>query len=232
MPAALNPFIEHHVCGLTFADIGGLWGTVNEKVSVASNAGAKSATLIDITPQGHEMWAVVREHCASMGVSGYREVTGNLDDVSLPERVGTFEFVHCSGIIYHCPNPIETLNRLHALTQKYLLLGSMTVPRDVVGKAGALRLDTGSCLFLPAVSGIQKEIVADHFADRGVRVHNIDPTLTAPWYLDGAPSYEPWWWLWTPETLAAMVAASNFRVIDVVEAWSPELAHAVFAEKM
>lgn len=232
MPIAHNPFIEQHVEGRSFVDVGGLWGTVNEKVSVATKAGARSVTLIDITAQGDKLWSDAREHCAAMGVSGYREVTGNLDDPGLPGRVGTFEFVHCSGILYHCPNPVWTLMRLHALTEKYLLLGSMTVPQKVVGKSGELSLDKGLCLYLPGISGREKEIVADHFAERSVKVHNIAPDLQCPWWADGQPDYGPWWWLWTPETLAAMIGAANFRVLDVVTAWEPDLAHAVFAEKI
>lgn len=232
MPEAHNPFIKKYAKGRTFVDVGGLWGTVNEKVSVATKAGARSVSLVDITPQDHRMWGDVREHCATLGVSGYSEITANLDDGDLPQRIGTFEFVHCSGIVYHCPNPIQTLNRLHSLTERYLLLGSMTVPQKVVGKAGTLSFDKGFCLFLPGISGLEKDIVADHFEVRGVRVHNIAPGLLARWYENGQASYEPWWWLWTPETLAAMVEAANFRVLDVVTAWEPDLAHAVFAEKI
>lgn len=232
MPGAHNPFIESHVSGLTFADVGGLWGTLNEKISVATLANAKSATLIDITPQSHEAWAAVRQHCEAKGVRGYREITGNLDDERLPETTGTFDFVHCSGIIYHCPNPILTLNRLHALTEKYLMLGSMTVPAEIVGEAGVIKLDTGSCIFIPSLTGREKSIVADHFAARGVSVHNIDPALTVPWYSNGKPDYSPWWWLWTAETLAAMLEASNFRVIDIVTAWEPDLSCGIFAEKI
>jgi tRNA (mo5U34)-methyltransferase len=44
-----------------------------------------------------------------------------------PERHGTFELVHCHGVLYHEVNPILLLERLHQMTAPggTLLLGSM-----------------------------------------------------------------------------------------------------------
>lgn len=117
----------------------------------------------------------MRERCASLGVVGYREVTGNLDDPELPTKTGRFDLVHCSGIIYHCPNPVETMGRLYALTNKYLLLGSMTVPPTISTSAGDLTLEPGCCLLLPSLKGKTKAIVGEYFHSRNVRVHNITP---------------------------------------------------------
>lgn len=226
-----DAIIRQYAKGGTFADVGGLWGVKNEKISVATLAGARDATLIDIAPQYNPLWVQVRERCANLGVVGYREVTGNLDDPELPTKAGRFDLVHCSGIIYHCPNPVETMGRLYALTNRYLLLGSMTVPPMISTSAGELALEPGCCLLLPSLKGKTKAIVGEYFHSRNVRVHNITPTLSAPWYSNGRPSYGPWWWLWSGETLAGLVEAANFRVLDVVETWKG-LAHVVFAEKV
>ena len=34
----------------SFVDVGGLWGTVNERVSVAHAAGARELAMLDISP--------------------------------------------------------------------------------------------------------------------------------------------------------------------------------------
>lgn len=232
MTAAHNPFIEQYAKGRTFVDVGGLWGTVNEKVSVATKAGASSVAMIDVQPKYSQPWQDCREHCRKLGVSGYKEFTGNRDNIDLPRETGTFEFVHCSGVVYHCPNPIWTLRRLHALTEKYLLVGSMTVPEHVTGKTGTLHFDTGSCLFIPGMSREQKQIVSDHYGAFGIRLANVSPDMDWPWYHNGEPNYAPWWWLWTGATLAGLVRGAGFRVLDVVPSWQPHLAHAVFAEKI
>jgi len=46
---ACNEWIKQYVQGKTFVDVGRLWGTVNEKVSVAAKAGARETSMIDIT---------------------------------------------------------------------------------------------------------------------------------------------------------------------------------------
>ena len=54
--------IRSHVRGLSFVDVGALWQAHNEKVSVATLAGARSAAIIDVTPPGDAAWARCREH--------------------------------------------------------------------------------------------------------------------------------------------------------------------------
>ena len=49
-----DDYIRRVVRGRSFADVGGLWGTVNEKVSVAAQAEARSVAMIDISPAGSE----------------------------------------------------------------------------------------------------------------------------------------------------------------------------------
>src|SRR5262249_50045957 len=116
--------------GAPFANVGGLWGLVNEKITVAVEAGCGSATMIDITPINHQFWRDFERRALSVGVTEYRKIQGNFDDPALPNRAGTFDFVYCSGVIYHVPNP-HTLARLHALTRQGSLLDSMTVLQPI-----------------------------------------------------------------------------------------------------
>jgi hypothetical protein len=59
---------------MTFADVGGLWQTANEKVSVALKAGAASAALVDITPLDSPPWQHLHDRMSSLGVSTYRNL--------------------------------------------------------------------------------------------------------------------------------------------------------------
>lgn len=72
----------------TFAEVGGLWGTVNETVSTALQFGAREATMIDIQPLGNHTWTRFHERCAELGVSGYHSVVGGLDNARLVDDVG------------------------------------------------------------------------------------------------------------------------------------------------
>ena len=51
-----DKIIREHVKGLSFVDFGGLWGILNEKVSVASLAGARSTAMADMQPLGNWLW--------------------------------------------------------------------------------------------------------------------------------------------------------------------------------
>src|ERR1700730_9452900 len=127
-----DEIINSHVKEASFADIGGLWGLVNEKITVAVKAGCRAATMIDITPINHQLWSQFEERALSVGVTKYRKLQGNGDDPALLDKSAPFAFIHCAGLISHVRNLLPTLARLQALTSRYLLLVSMTVPQQIV----------------------------------------------------------------------------------------------------
>ncbi len=58
-----------------------------------------------------------------------RFVRGDLHDPATVAEVGPHEVVWCSGVLYHAPNPVLTLQRLRELTTELLILQTMTLPR-------------------------------------------------------------------------------------------------------
>ena len=49
-------WVQDLVKDKTFADVGGLWNTINEKVTVASLAGARDVTMIDLMDYKSHWW--------------------------------------------------------------------------------------------------------------------------------------------------------------------------------
>jgi hypothetical protein len=225
----VNDVIKERVAGLSFVDIGGLWGTKNERVTVALAAGARSATMVDYQSQDSEDWRKFHERAEELGFAGqYKSVTANLDDPELSEKIGKLEFVHCSGIIYHAPSPFHTLLNLRAVCQKYLILGSMTVPPYIRNSSGEIDMTDGAAYFIPALEGRKFEIFRSHFLDLGVDVHKITMEYNHPWVSHGEPDYAPWWWLWAPETLAKMGERAGFKMLHILEAWKDRSHDIVF----
>src|SRR5260370_410077 len=68
-------FISRVVDGRSFAEVGGLWGTVNEKVSVAHQRGAQALAMFDTAPEGHMWWQKFEERRASLNVPDVRCVS-------------------------------------------------------------------------------------------------------------------------------------------------------------
>ncbi len=226
-----NRIIQECVGGLDFADVGGLWGTLNEKVTVALAAGANRATMIDIVPPGHELWTKFEERASSLGCNQYGKFGAqNIDNADIVNSVGQYDFVHCAGILYHVPSPILTLERLHAITRKYLLLGSMVVPESISTPIGDLDFSGGRCVFIPALDEPTRNLVAAHFEERGLKIMHINHDESEPFKIGGQMNYGPWWWLYSSNTLVKLLEIAGFKVLEEGSDWDGRASY-VFCER-
>lgn len=214
-------WIDRLAPGSSFMDIGGLWGTQNEKVSRAVKAGARKATMADITPPGHQMWRDFDAHCQRLQVTKYDCV--QLDIVEPPAEYAALvhDVVHCSGIIYHVPDPYRMLANLRKLTGEWLILTSMVVPEHMANSVGRLQFPADRAAFVPSLLEPTRAIVAAHFDTLEVSVAAINAPMSEGWrWPDGTPNYGPWWWLMSPPYLRGLLSVAGFTVED--ECWSWE----------
>jgi len=214
-----NDWIARLVPGASFADVGGLWGTVNEKVSVAMRAGARECTMADITPQGHELWAAFDRHCEGLGVAGYRKLTVDIVAPQPELALGVHDVVHCSGIIYHLPDPFRMLRNLHRVTRRHLIVTSMVVAEEMRTPAGTLPFGPDEARFVPTLTPASRAIVAAYFDALGIRIAAINGEAE-PWiYPDGQENYGPWWWLYSPAFFRGMAEVAGFAVEGECWTW-------------
>ncbi len=209
-------WIRNAVAGKTFADIGGLGGdAINEMVTAAIECGASEATMVDVLPESHPFWQSFRDVCARKGIAGYRSLVADLNDME--ER---FDVVHCSGILYHVPDPIHTLWQLRKMTNETLILTSATVPAVVKNEKGQATLTDGTAVFVPAVSGRELEVYARHFEKLDMRLEVFDGSMPE-WISNGFTTinYGPWWWLFTEEYIHRMLEICGLRVVEKKETW-------------
>jgi hypothetical protein len=121
-----------------------------------------------------------------------RFVHGDLHDPAVVDEVGVHDVVWCSGLLYHAPHPLLTLQRLRDLTGEILLLATESLP-EVPGLPGA-------CVFYP---GAEPAPVAA--PGRAGLATPFDPART----------YENWWWGITPSALRGMLDATGFAVVEL-----------------
>src|ERR1700733_4131902 len=232
-PSFCDRLIRAYVRDRSFVDVGALWQTRNEKVSVATLAGARSAAIIDAFPPENAAWSDCRQRCRALGVSGYAEHSHDLNDPLINEKVGTFDFVYCSGVIYHTPSVFYTLERLFALSKRYLMLVSMVIPETIENEFGSIDLAGGGMLFVPGLNDAKRRILTAYFADKGLTIMHITPTEEPPqpfmWGV-GQPNYGPWWWLLPLQTLCSLVETVGFRIVETDLGWGGRNA-TVFCEK-
>ncbi|MGB5085455.1 MAG: hypothetical protein WBO09_12815 [Methylocystis silviterrae] len=107
--------------GKSYIDIGPLFGTVNETLTITKSFGAASVAGADIDPLNAPSWQKLRERCASFGLNSFMKYSINVDDPDLAAKIGTYDFVYCAGILYHTPSPLYTLEHLRSVTSGYLL---------------------------------------------------------------------------------------------------------------
>jgi SAM-dependent methyltransferase len=206
----------------SFAEVGGLWGTVNEQVTVAARAGATATTMIDIAPKDggeEDLWTLFRERAASLGVTDTTCLHGSIDDPETARRAGSFDVVCCNGVLYHCPDPPHTLRQLRAITRDALILGTVSIPETVTTAAGKLSVEPGSALFIPALSQSQRAVLAQWLRELGdihIQADGITHGVQSGWALD---DYSPWWWLFTRDYVAALLRISGFEVERVASYW-------------
>jgi SAM-dependent methyltransferase len=213
-------WVRSAVAGGSFAEVGGLWGTINEQVTTAASAGATSTTMIDIQPDEDEgnYWQLFRERAASMGVSGTAEIHGSIDDPATVERAGAFDVVCCSGVLYHCPEPLKTLRHLRTITRKTLILGTVTIPETIENSAGSVQVPPGAALPTVALNASQIAVVGQWLRDLGdIHVQADGITHPSPWRID---NYDPWWWLLTRDAVAGLLRVAGFQVEAVASTWA------------
>lgn len=170
-------FVARHAAGRSFADVGCMWQVNGGIAFAAEDAGATQVSGMDLMGRSATFDA---EH-ARRG-SAMRFIQGDLHDEAALEELGVHDVVWCSGVLYHAPHPLLTLERLASVTGQTLLLATETLPERPFAK--------NVCVFAPEPG--------------------VHPTHTEPF--DPARGYVNWYWGITPSALRAMLGATGFTV--------------------
>ena len=171
--------IARHVEGRSFVDVGCLWTIHGALCFAAEDAGAASVTGVDVMGTT-ERFLAERERRDSK----VRFVQGDLHEPATIAAVGPHDVVWCSGVIYHAPHPLLTLERLRELTTGTLLLATETIA-ETPGRRNTLVIAPGR---------------HDHPTAEPAR--------------GPGEGFGPWYWGITPSSLETMLALSGFEVVE------------------
>lgn len=207
-----DTYIADVVAGKTFAEVGGLWGTVNEKISVAHKHGATSLTMVDVTTPGTELWQRFDERMKELGVPAYQSISGDICDVAFQDTCGPFDVVHCSGVLYHHPNPMLMIEALRKITRQYLILTSAITQEMIENEAGTYRLPPSGIICVPALNDHEHAVLGTYWQSFGVTIYDI---TKRPF-----DNFGSWWFLPTATSFEAMCRAAGFVVGDSALTWN------------
>ena len=214
----INNWIREIVNGKTFADLGGLWNTVGEKISVAALAGASEYTMMDMSSFESEWWPKFRTRLDEHGVSGAKEKVLDVMDFDAVKCVKPVDVLYCSGVIYHIPNYFKFMRNIGKLTNDYLILVSMIIPELISNAAGAINTESSGILPHLGLSRTQKKIIETHFEGswaEEVRIVNTDDHLLIdPKDDESFNNYGPWWWFFTARYLNNLLLDFGWDIIE------------------
>lgn len=200
----IQHWLDECAVGRSFVDIGTMWGD-RWGAFDAEDRGASPVTALDVTPPTAACLAEQERRGTHA-----RFVTGDLHDIDVLRHVGVHDIVLCSGVLYHCPNPCLTLERLRRITGSYLLLGTLAL-QEVPGIPQA-------CVFYPALADPQRQAFA-------AAVYGAADGLTTPF--DASLEYGNFWWGISRSALRAMLKATGWEVLEQ-KAYQSNLGYHVF----
>jgi hypothetical protein len=212
-----DEYIARVVPGRSFADVGGLWGVVNEKVSVALRAGAGRATMIDVTAEGRDLWRQFRQRLDELGVGHCECFSSDVCAFAARNPGRRFDVVHCSGVLYHHPNPIALIEALRDVTARHLVLTSAITQETVCNELGTVRVPPGGVIFVPGLDPHERDVLWKYWREEagvGACWGISEPVKWNP------RDFGPWWWLPTARAMLAMAESAGFRVIEHGMTWN------------
>jgi hypothetical protein len=188
--------IRRHAPGGSFVDIGAMWQMHGRMPFVAEEAGATAVTAVDAMDPTPEF-----ESERERRGSAVRFVQGDLHDPLTLQEVGPHDFVWCSGVIYHSPNPYGLIEHLRRLTGRLIYLGTEIVP-EVPGFDQA-------CVFYPGLDERSRRAYGSvHGPGHGAIGVN------SPFDATPGLGYANYWWGITPSALRAMVRTARFEIVE------------------
>jgi len=209
-------YIARVAKGKTFAEVGGLWGTVSEKVSVASKYGAVSLTMIDAMPASMHWWQDFRDRMTSLNIANYHCINRDITQIQLADIGEPYDVVHCAGVLYHHPHPLQILVALRQITREHLVFTSAITQEVIENELGRYQIPASGVMFIPALDDAERAILTAYWQ---LYINNsplIGITEKAVFDMN---NFAACWWLPTATALEAMCKVAGFKVLDKGLAW-------------
>jgi hypothetical protein len=207
--------------GKSFVDIGGLGGNIsNERVTMAHKAGSARIAMADILEAGHKWWRALDQKCSECGMVDLERYPGfDLMTLGSETRLGSFDVVNSTGIMYHCADMLGYMRKLRAVTSKFAITSMVTMPPVLENENGRFETPPGACVFLPSLNESQRRVLQLHYDRKFINMlslEKISPRAShetvAHYVRDGQLSTMPNWWFISREALHAMITICEFGI--------------------
>ncbi|MEG4089923.1 tetratricopeptide repeat protein [Microcoleus sp. Pol12B4] len=209
-------YIARVAKGKTFAEVGGLWGAVSEKVSVASKYGAVSLTMIDAMPASMHWWQDFHDRMTSLNIANYHCINQDITQIQLADIGEPYDVVHCAGVLYHHPHPLQILVALRQITREHLIFTSAITQEVIENDLGRYEIPASGVMFIPALDDAERAILTAYWRTYINNNQLIGITEKAVFDIN---NFAACWWLPTATALEAMCKVAGFNVLDKGLTW-------------
>ncbi|MEG3971326.1 tetratricopeptide repeat protein [Microcoleus sp. T2B6] len=210
-------YIARVAKGKTFAEVGGLWGTVSEKVSVASKYGAVSLTMIDAMPASLQWWQDFHDRMTSLNIANYHCINQDITQIQLADIGEPYDVTHCAGVLYHHPHPLQILVALRQITREHLVFTSVITQEVIENELGRYEIPASGVMFIPALDDAERALLTAYWRPYINNNQLIGITEKAVFDMN---DFAPCWWLPTATALEAMCEVAGFKVLDKGLTWN------------
>ena len=181
--------IKKYAPGKSFADIGCMWGIHGANSFLAEECGATKTIALDLYPESEMFLEEKRTRRSAVEF-----VLGDINISETTERIGVCEVVHCSGVLYHTPDPFHLLRRLRSICKETLIINTQSIP-EMHGLRNA-------AVFYPFLPEKQRRIW-----NRGT---GSQKAIRGPY--EPESGYGNWFWGLTPSSIESMLQCAGFEV--------------------
>jgi cyclopropane fatty-acyl-phospholipid synthase-like methyltransferase len=195
---------------MTFAEVGGVWGIVNEKTSVAASAGATELTQIDYYREGDPAWGEYRARLKDLKL----QIPVDCISCDFQEYKGkAFDVIHSCGVLYHLPDPFRYLARLREKARNHVIFTSFALPNVIENQYGKYEVPQSTAIFVPALTQNERQILNEFWKIPGLLGIGSEAKFTMN-------DFAPVWWLPTETTLRKMCEIAGFSIQDEAVFWA------------
>jgi hypothetical protein len=172
--------------------------------------------MIDVTPISDHFWQDFRDRMTSLNITNYHCISQDITQIKLAEIGEPYDVVHCAGVLYHHPHPLQILVGLHQITGKHLILTSAITQQVIENEWGRYEIPASGVIFIPTLDEVERAILKAYWQPYLYGSPIIGLTEKAVFDIN---DFGPWWWLPTAYALEAMCKVAGFKVLDKGLTW-------------
>jgi hypothetical protein len=173
----------------SFTDIGCMWGINGHFCFLAEECGARTVSGVDVMSPTDEFLAKLKDKNSRV-----RFIRGDFHDAAVQQELGISNVVLCSGVLYHVPNPQETLLGLRKICDETLILATAAIPEMEIKNAA---------VFWPYLDDRERQLWN--------RRIGTQLGITGPY--EPAEGYGNWIWGLSPSAITSMLKVAGFSVV-------------------